>query len=80
MKEYKKLQIIKHALQYYVERPGGDPKDFDTERLVLKEVTEEVERLKERYGIKSKEGGPLFIQNENPALKVRKNQIPTVKR
>lgn len=52
MKEYKKLQIIKHALRHYIERPDAEPKDIATEKRLLDEVTEDVNDLKERYRIK----------------------------
>lgn len=51
MKEYKRLQIIKHALRYYIERPNAEEKDIKTEQLLLEEVTNKVDELKERYGI-----------------------------
>lgn len=51
MKEYKQLQIIKHALQHYIERPNAEEKDIKTEQLLLEQVTNRVDELKERYGI-----------------------------
>jgi hypothetical protein len=51
MKEYKKLQIIKHALQHYIERPGASEKDVNQEKHVLEDITEQVDTLKEKYGI-----------------------------
>ncbi|MBU8770318.1 hypothetical protein [Cytobacillus oceanisediminis] len=52
MKQYKKLQIIKHALQYYISRAGANDADVNSEKMLLEEITDEVDRLKERYGIK----------------------------
>ncbi|WP_445505803.1 hypothetical protein [Niallia sp. 03091] len=52
MTEYKKLQIIKHALQHYIKRPNADEKDILVEKRILEKVTHQVEFLKEKYGIK----------------------------
>lgn len=52
MKPYKKLQIMKHALAYYVTRPNANEKDIETEKRLLADISEEVEGLKEKYGIK----------------------------
>ena len=54
MKQYVKLQIIKHALQYYVQRPEAPEKDIKKEKRLLDEVTNDVNRLKERHRIVSK--------------------------
>jgi hypothetical protein len=51
MKKYKKLQIIKHALEYYITRPNATDKDKYTEKVLLEQVTQEVDELKEKYGI-----------------------------
>ena len=51
MKTYKRLQIIKHALQYYINREGADQNDVDQEKRVLEDVEHRVGELKERYGI-----------------------------
>lgn len=51
MKEYKRLHIIKHALESYIERPEVSEKDLAQEKTVLKEITEDIGRLKEQYGI-----------------------------
>ncbi|CDQ21746.1 hypothetical protein [Halobacillus karajensis] len=51
MSEYKIAQILKHALQYYVERPDASEKDIEEEKKVLNSVTEEVNDMKEKYGI-----------------------------
>ena len=52
MTEYKRLQIIKHALQHYIERPGATETDIMVEKRILAKVTNEVEFMKEKYGIK----------------------------
>lgn len=52
MKEYKRQHIIKHALEHYIQRDGASEKDVDQESRVLAEVAEDIERMKERYGIK----------------------------
>lgn len=52
MKEYKETQIIKHALQMYIERPGATEKDIIQEKQLLKQYTDRAELLKERYKIK----------------------------
>lgn len=52
MKEYKKLQIFKHALQHYIKREGATEKDINQEKKLLDEVTEEVDNMRECYGIK----------------------------
>lgn len=52
---YKNLQIIKHALQYYITRPGASEKDLVREKNLLKRVEEEVEIYQERNHIPKKE-------------------------
>lgn len=51
MTEYKEAQIIKHALQHYIKRPNADEKDLETEKRLLREWEDEVERLKCRNRI-----------------------------
>jgi hypothetical protein len=51
MTEYKKLQIIKHALKHYVNRPDATGKEIEEEKSVLEQVTKKVDELKEKYGI-----------------------------
>ncbi|WP_170254038.1 hypothetical protein [Acetobacterium paludosum] len=51
MTEYKEAQIIKHALQYYINRPDAEEKDIETEKLLLHQFEEKVERLKCRNHI-----------------------------
>lgn len=52
IKKYRKLQIMKHALQYYIGRPGATQKDIRREKNFLKEVTNEVDEYKRSKGIK----------------------------
>lgn len=52
MKEYKETQIIKHALQKYIGRPGATEKELNQEKQLLNYYTEKADRLKQRYGIK----------------------------
>lgn len=52
MKEYKKLQIIKHALQYYIERPEANSKDILVENRLLDEITHQVNELKVQFNIR----------------------------
>lgn len=55
MSPYTKKQIIKHALEYYIQRPNADQKDVHREKTVLQQIEEEVNREMERNGIKPKE-------------------------
>lgn len=50
MKEYVRLQIIKHALQYYLQRDASE-KEKQKERTVLKRTEERIEMLKDRHRI-----------------------------
>lgn len=59
MKPYTEAQIIKHALQFYIQRPGADPKDVHKEKTVLSNIEEEIDRLRERNHIPDKEYQPL---------------------
>lgn len=59
MKRYTEVQIIKHALQFYIQRPGADPKDVCKEKTVLSNIEEEIERLRLRNQISEKEYNPL---------------------
>lgn len=52
---YRKLQTVKHALQYYLTRPGASEKDLLKEKNLLKQVEEEVEIFQERNHISKKE-------------------------
>lgn len=37
---YRKLQTVKHALQYYITRPNANEKDLARENNLLKQVEE----------------------------------------
>ena len=52
---YRKLQTVKHALQYYLTRPGASEKDLLKEKNLLKQVEEEVGIFQERNHIPKKE-------------------------
>ena len=45
---YRKLQTVKHALQYYITRPNASKKDLVREKNLLKAIEEEVETFEER--------------------------------
>lgn len=49
---YKNMQIIKHALMYYIGRMNISDKELREENKLLKEVCDHVEDLKKRYNIK----------------------------
>lgn len=55
MSEYKNLQIIKHALQHYIQRPNATEKELLEEKRLLDKVTVDVETLQKKYGIGRKE-------------------------
>lgn len=48
---YRKLQTVKHALQYYLTRPGVSEKDLLKEKNLLKSVEEEVINFQKRNHI-----------------------------
>ena len=50
--DYKSLQIIKHALQHYIKRGNATDKEIEEEKCVLNNITENVNDLKQKYGIK----------------------------
>lgn len=52
---YRKLQITKHALQYYITRSGASEKDLVREKNLLKTIEEEIENFEEKYHIPKKE-------------------------
>ena len=52
---YRKLQTVKHALQYYITRPNASKKDLVREKNFLKSVEEKVEIYQERNHIPKKE-------------------------
>ncbi|WP_411842134.1 hypothetical protein [Salinicoccus sp. HZC-1] len=55
MKDYKKKHIIKHALEMYVQRTGVSDKDLRQELKVLEEVKDDIEIMKDEYGIRSEQ-------------------------
>ena len=52
---YRKMQTVKHALQYYITRPEASEKDLVRDKNLLKSVEEEVEIYQERNHIPKKE-------------------------
>lgn len=52
---YRKMQTVKHALQYYITKPEASEKDLVREKNLLKSVEEEVEIYQERNHIPKKE-------------------------
>ncbi|WP_156793180.1 hypothetical protein [Fictibacillus macauensis] len=51
MTEYKSLQIIKHALIYYLQRPTATDKEIREEKALVGKVKDRVEKLKKEYNI-----------------------------
>ena len=49
--EYRKLQIVKHALQFYTQREGASEKDYEQEMHLLNEVEDMIEDFKKKNGI-----------------------------
>lgn len=45
--KYRDMQIIKHALQYYLTRPNATSKEIKQEQAVLEKVEEEINTFKE---------------------------------
>lgn len=54
MTRYKQLQILKHALMYYMRRPNSTPDDLKAEESLLREIETGIEFLQERYRIPKK--------------------------
>jgi len=52
MSEYTEAQIIKHALDHYINRSGATVSDKEKEGTVLLKYKDKVARLKAKYGIK----------------------------
>lgn len=50
--KYRDMQIVKHALQYYLTRPNASSKEIKQEQAVLEKVEEEIETFKEIKRIK----------------------------
>lgn len=53
--QYRRMQTVKHALQYYITRPNASEKGLAREKNLLKQVEEEVEIFQERNHISKKE-------------------------
>ena len=53
--QYRRMQTVKHALQYYISRPNANEKDLVREKNLLKSVEEEVEIYQERNHITKKD-------------------------
>ena len=51
---YRNLQIIKHALQYYLTRPNASEKDLTREKSLLERIEDEVEYYQKAYHIPKK--------------------------
>lgn len=51
MKSYKKKQIIKHALIYYMNREGATKSDLNTESMVLQDIERDIVLMKDEYDI-----------------------------
>ncbi|WP_204254120.1 hypothetical protein [Mammaliicoccus sciuri] len=51
MKSYKKKQIIKHALIYYMNREGATKSDLNTESMVLRDIERDIVLMKDEYDI-----------------------------
>lgn len=54
---YRKLQTVKHALQYYITRSGASEKDLTREKNLLERIEDEVEYYQKAYHIPKKRGG-----------------------
>lgn len=49
MKYLEDLQIIKDALEYYIQRPNATEKEIETEKLLLTTIVKKIKVLKEEY-------------------------------
>ena len=49
---YRDIQIIKHALQFYIKGPDANEKDLEKEKKLLKKVENEVNNFKKSNNIK----------------------------
>lgn len=47
---YVQMQIIKHALQYYIDRPNGTEHEKDQERSLLERLEKEIAEVKAKWG------------------------------
>ena len=64
MRKYTRLQILKHALEYYMERPGATDEELKKENEVLKQITHEVNQFKEAHHIETKQYKVTHITGE----------------
>lgn len=61
---YRNLQIIKHALQYYISRSNANEKDLAREKSLLKRIEDEVEYYQKGYHITKKEVKIMDIKEQ----------------
>lgn len=61
---YRNLQIIKHALQYYISRPNANEKDLAREKSLLERIEDEVEYYQKAYHIPKKEVEIMDIKEQ----------------
>lgn len=54
---YRRMQTIKHALQYYITRPNASKRDLVREKSLLERIEDEVEYYQKAYHIPKKRGG-----------------------
>ncbi|MFW6680653.1 hypothetical protein ACOAOT_23810 [Lacrimispora sp. AGF001] len=52
MNEYRETQIIKHALEYYSNRPGASGKERAQEKRLFQKYSEKASTYKHKYGIR----------------------------
>ena len=53
---YRNLQIIKHAIKYYISRPNANEKDLAREKRLLKRIEDELEKYQKAYHNTKKRG------------------------
>lgn len=49
---YRDIQIIKHALQFYIKRPDANEKDLERAKNLLKKIENEVSNFEKSNNIK----------------------------
>lgn len=49
---YKDIQIVKHALQFYITRPNANEKDLERAKNLLKKIENEVSNFEKSNNIK----------------------------
>ena len=52
LNDYKETQIIKHALEYYSNRPGATEKERAQEKRLFHKYSEKASAYKNRFGIR----------------------------